>query len=101
MSECNGVISRDSLANQGIIKIEEDENHRKDNPEDLSVKTRSISIQTEDCIQGIMSSYFPHLSPDQIQVFLSLLATILHQNQAGREIGEEGFNIGKEVNLYT
>ena len=61
MSECSDVISRDSLADQGIIKIEEDESgsEEKDNPEDLSLKTRNIYIQTEDCIQGIISSYFP------------------------------------------
>ena len=103
MSECSDVISRDSLADQGIIKIEEDGSgsEDKDNPEDLSLKTRSISIQTEDCIQGIISSYFPHLSQDQIQAFLSLLSSILHHNQASREIGEEGHNNIIEVNLYT
>ena len=99
MSECNDVISRDNLTDLEIIKIDEDESEsdRKDNPEDLSLKTRSISIQTEDCIQGIISSYFPHLSQDQIQAFLNLLATILHQNQT--EQGEEGVNNILEVNL--
>ena len=91
------------MVDQGIIKIEEDGSgsEDKDNPKDLSLKTRSISIQTEDCIQGIISSYFPHLSQDQIQAFLSLLATILHQNQAGREQGEESLNNIVEVNLKT
>ena len=91
------------MADLGIIKIEEDESgsEKKDNPEDLSLKTRSISIQTDDCIQGIMSSYFPHLSQDQIQAFLSLLATILHQNQNRAEQGEEGLNNIVEVNLKT
>jgi len=79
MSEYNDLLFGESWKDLGIIKIEEDENESDDisKPEDLSLKTRSISIQTEDCMQTIIGSYFPHLSLEQIQAFLELLATLL------------------------
>ena len=94
MSEYNDAVSRESWEDLGIVKIKEDESESddKDNPEDLSVKTRNISVQTEDCMQAIISSYFPHLSMDQIQTFLDILATILinkNENQpSSNEISE-------------
>ena len=79
MSAYNDTFSSSSWDDIDIVKTEEDESEseREENPEDLSLKTRNISVQTEDCMQDIISSYFPHLSVDQIHTFMDLLATIL------------------------
>ena len=91
MSEYMDMLSRESWTDLGIIKVEEDESEidEKDNPEDLSLRTRSISVQTEDCMQAIISSYFPHLSMDQIQAFLDLLATLLVKKNKNQSFGEK------------
>ena len=104
MSEYMEMLSRESWKDLGIIKVEEDESEidEKDNPEDLSLRTRSISVQTEDCMQAIISSYFPHLSCDQIQAFLDLLATLLvkKNNHSYSKKVSECYNAITEVNLY-
>ena len=103
MSEYMDMLSRESWTDLGIIKVEEDESEidEKDNPEDLSLRTRSISVQTEDCMQAIISSYFPHLSLDQIQAFLDLLATLLVKNNTNQSFGKnvsDCYNTTTEVN---
>ena len=91
MSDYMDMLSRESWKDLGIIKVEEDESeiNEKDNPEDLSLRTRSISVQTEDCMQAIISSYFPHLPLDQIQAFLDLLATLLVKNNKNQSFSKK------------
>ena len=104
MSEYIDMLSRESWKDLGIIKNEEDESEieGKESPEDLSLRTRSISVQTEDCMKAIISSYFPHLSCDQIQEFLDLLATLLvkKNNHSYSKKVSECYNAITEVNLY-
>ena len=80
MAGYNELILKESWKDLGIVKVEEDDHEDEDDisrPEDLSIKTRSISIQTEDCMQAMIGSYFPHLSLQQLGTFLEVLSNIL------------------------
>jgi len=80
MAGYNELIFGDSWKDLGIVKVEEDDQEDDDDiskPEDLSIKTRSISIQTEDCMQAMIGSYFPNLSLQQLGTFLEVLSNIL------------------------
>jgi len=80
MAGYNELVFGDSWKDLGVVKVEEDDQQDDDDiskPEDLSIKTRSISIQTEDCMQAMIGSYFPHLSLQQLGTFLEVLSNIL------------------------
>ena len=81
MAEYSQLLFGDTWKDLGIVKIEEDDPEDDDDdiskPEDLSIKTRSISIQTDDCMQAMLGSYFPHLSMQQLGTFLEVLSNIL------------------------
>ena len=87
-----------------FVKIEEQESEcvALSSPYNLSLARRSVGVQTEDSMQEVFSSSFPHLSVKQIHTILDLMATILVKTKqiqpATKQISENIYKTMTEVN---
>ena len=56
-------------------------NMSEDMPEDLSVKYRSVAVQTETAFQDKLEAIFEELSKNQIKYFLDALLTLVSKEE--------------------
>ena len=81
----NEVTSGDSDQDTEIVTIAKMEDDSLDMPEDLSAKHRTVSVQTDTCLQDKFEEIFQDFSRKQIR---SLMNVLLVQLVAKEDVGE-------------